>query len=515
MPTIRTILPQISNDVPLLRVAAYCRVSSDSDDQLHSFAAQTEYYTKLIGENPLWTLADIYADEGITGTSMRRRDEFKRMIADCKKGKIDRILTKSVSRFARNTVDCLETVRMLSGLGISILFEKEQLDTAKMSSEVLLAFISTQAQDESVSISGNMRWSYEKRMKSGNFICCYTPYGYRWTNHRLTVIPEEAEIVKQIYADFLSGIGMVRIAKKLNDTNVPHRHGGKWTPEAIDYILHNEKYMGDALLQKFYTTMEFPARQKENRGERAMYYVRNSHEPIISKETYEAVQELTKARRSQFKRRKEHHPLTGFIRCGECGHPFRRVGQGSDAYWKCSRYIKQKTDCTPVRVDETDIVAALVRACNTLRQNPDVIESLIEDLNQMNKKAKGGQPAVKELDSRIATLSSQLHLISQLQTQGVLDPADFAGQQSALSSQIMRLRSERSAILRREDEEEIAELRDLADILADSDTDFTANDIPEMLQAVQGIRVESETDITVILLGGLQIPEQLPIKKRR
>ena len=144
-----------------------------------------------------------------------------------------------------------------------------------------------------------------------------------------------------------------------------------------------------------------------------------------------------------------------------------------------------------------------------------MIESLIEDLNQLNKKSKGGQPAVKELDSRIATLSSQLHLISQLQTQGVLDPADFAGQQSALSSQIMRLRSERSAILRREDEEEIAELRDLADILADSNTDFTANDIPEMLQAVQGIRVESETDITVILLGGLQIPEQLPIKKRR
>lgn len=142
MPNIRTILPQKKeDDLPILRVAAYCRVSSDSDDQLHSFAAQTEYYTKLIGENSHWTLADIYADEGITGTSMRRRDEFKRMIADCKKGKIDRILTKSVSRFARNTVDCLDTVRLLSSLGISVLFEKEQLDTAKMSSEVLLAFI--------------------------------------------------------------------------------------------------------------------------------------------------------------------------------------------------------------------------------------------------------------------------------------------------------------------------------------------------------------------------------------
>ena len=162
MPTVRTILPQQkSTEVPLLRVAAYCRVSSDSDDQMHSFGVQTEYYKKLIGENPLWTLADIYADEGITGTSMKKRDEFNRMIADCKRGKIDRILTKSVSRFARNTVDCLETVRLLSGLGVSILFEKEQIDTAKMSSEVILGMMSTQAQDESASISGNMLWSYE------------------------------------------------------------------------------------------------------------------------------------------------------------------------------------------------------------------------------------------------------------------------------------------------------------------------------------------------------------------
>ena len=168
MPTIRTIRPQQkNNEVPILRVAAYCRVSSDSDDQMHSFSVQTEYYKKLIGENPLWTLADIYADEGITGTSRKKRDEFNRMLADCKRGRVDRILTKSVSRFARNTVDCLDTVRMLSGLGISVLFEKEQIDTAKMSSEVILGMISTQAQDESVSISGNMKWSYEKRMKNG------------------------------------------------------------------------------------------------------------------------------------------------------------------------------------------------------------------------------------------------------------------------------------------------------------------------------------------------------------
>ena len=177
MPTIRTILPQKKEEEKkLLCVAAYCRVSSDSDDQMHSFAAQTQYYKKLIGENPLWTLADIYADEGITGTSMNHRDEFKRMIADCKKGKIDRVLTKSVSRFARNTTDCLATVRLLTGLGVSVLFEKENIDTAAMSSEVLLAMMSMQAQDESASISGNMLWSYEKRMKNGTFVGTKAPY---------------------------------------------------------------------------------------------------------------------------------------------------------------------------------------------------------------------------------------------------------------------------------------------------------------------------------------------------
>ena len=192
MPTVRTILPQKTNEVPILRVAAYCRVSSDSEDQQHSFGAQTEYYTKLIDENPFWTLADIYADEGISGTSLKHREEFKRMIDDCKRGKIDRVLTKSVSRFARNTVDCLEHVRLLSSLGISILFEKEQIDTAKMPSEVILAFMSAQAQDESTSISGNLRWSYEKRMKNGSFVGCGAPFGYRLVSGGLVIHEEEA-----------------------------------------------------------------------------------------------------------------------------------------------------------------------------------------------------------------------------------------------------------------------------------------------------------------------------------
>ena len=514
MPTIRTILPQQKNtEVPLLRVAAYCRVSSDSDDQMHSFGVQTEYYKKLIGENPLWTLADIYADEGITGTSMKKRDEFNRMIADCKRGKIDRILTKSVSRFARNTVDCLETVRLLSGLGVSILFEKEQIDTAKMSSEVILGMMSTQAQDESTSISGNMRWSYEKRMKSGDFICCYTPYGYRWVDKQLTIVPEEAEIVKRIFTQFLSGTGMVKIARELNSDGVPHRSDYHWTPEAIDYILHNERYTGDALLQKFYTTQSFPARQKENHGERSMFYVENSHAPIISKDEFAAVQTLIQRRRAErLSLPQPRHPLTGMIRCAQCGHPFRRIVTGNIPYWKCARYIKQKTECKPVRVDEEDIQAALLRAEQLICQHPDLVASTVQYMERVETQANGRQVKIYEIDQQIAAISAQVHLLTQLQTSGILDAGDFAEQNGRLTTKLSTLRSERNTILRGDDQGGLADLKELSDALVDYDLDTSDNLIGSFLLR---INVKTETDIEIHLRGGLVLPEKLPQKKRR
>ena len=199
MPNVKTLLPEIKEEVRKIRVAAYCRVSTESDDQKDSFSAQVEYYTNLIDANPAWELVDIYADEGISGVSMTRRDEFNRMLRDCRQGKIDRVITKSVSRFARNTIDCLSSVRMLSELGVSVLFEKEKIDTAKMSGEMLLALSGTQAQDESISISGNVRWSYERRMRNGDFVGNVAPFGYRLVNGTLVVNEPEAEIVRKIF----------------------------------------------------------------------------------------------------------------------------------------------------------------------------------------------------------------------------------------------------------------------------------------------------------------------------
>ena len=292
--TVVTIAPSIIPKLTL-RVAAYCRVSSDSSDQLHSFAAQVQHYTKFISDNERMELADIYADEGITGTKTSERDDFNRLIADCKKGKIDRVLTKSVSRFARNTADSLMYARLLKEYGVSILFEKENIDTAYMSSELLLALSGAQAQEESISISKNMRWSIENRMKAGTFIASHTAYGYKLVDGKYFIEKKEAEIVKLIFESFLSGMGKKAIADMLNNMDIPKRIDGvPWQISTVEYILTNERYIGDAVFQKTYTTETLPFVNKANNGEKAKYYVENTNPPLISKSDFEMVQKLIK-----------------------------------------------------------------------------------------------------------------------------------------------------------------------------------------------------------------------------
>lgn len=519
MPTVKTLLPKTQAEETLLRIAAYCRVSSDSEDQEHSFAAQVKYYTEMIGKNPKWTLADIYSDEGISGTSTGRREDFNRLIADCKRGKIDRVLTKSVSRFARNTVDCLNTVRLLSSLGISILFEKEQIDTAKMTSEILLAMTGMQAQDESISISGNMRWSYEKRMKAGRFVCCRTPYGYDFADGTLSINEQEAEVVRDIFRMFLSGMGKQRIAATLNEQQVPRRYGtDKWYHFTIDYILRNERYIGDALLQKSYTTNTFPYKKVKNNGERSMYYVENSHPPIISKEDFEAVREILEKRKHKSHKSKTIYPLTKLLICPECGHPYRRVSNnGTVPYWVCAYRAGGKTECHSIRVDEEDIYAALLRMVNIMRNHyDDILKPMIAALEQAQSRANGRQHKVYEIDKEIASLNSKTLAIAKLQTQGILDPADFASQMSDISHKVTRLRSERTRLLRmNEEDDNLIRLKEAADALTGLESEATEYDENLIRSLVEKITVKSETEIEVRLFGGLTLTEHLPSKKRR
>lgn len=249
-------MPQVQRIDPIVlpsekeTVAAYCRVSTNSEDQANSYNTQIAYYTKRISENPDWELVDIYADRGISGTSMAKRDEFNRMLADCREGKIKRVLVKSVSRFARNTTELLQTTRELKDLGVVVVFEEQGYDTSQVLGEMQLAMYAMAAQEESYSISKNMIWSYQKRMQNGTFLGTRAPYGYELIDGNLIIIPAEADVVRRIYELYLSGTGLNQIVFLLNREGVPAKGIDYWTYSAVRYVLSNERYIGNALLQK-------------------------------------------------------------------------------------------------------------------------------------------------------------------------------------------------------------------------------------------------------------------------
>ena len=279
-----------------LRVAAYTRVSSNSKDQEHSFAAQNAYYSKLITDNPDWELADIYADQGITGTSIDKRDDFLRMMEDCRKGRIDRILVKSSSRFARNTKESLAAVRELKSLNISVYFEEQNIDTAQVSGEVLIAMFAALAQRESEAISSRRRWSYQLQMRKGRFNTYQAPLGFMRVDGKLEIVPEEAAVIRRIFEEYLSGANSREIAQRLNDGHVL---GLDWKYKLIDYILKNERYAGNALLQKRYTTDAIPFKSKRNHGEKKQYFVEAINDAIISQETFDQAQKLRRERKAE------------------------------------------------------------------------------------------------------------------------------------------------------------------------------------------------------------------------
>lgn len=364
-----------------IRVAAYCRVSTDQEEQLNSFENQVEYYTKYINENPEYELVGIYADEGISGTNTKKRKEFNKMIADCEKGLIDLVITKSISRFARNTQDCLQYSRKLKNLGIGIYFEKENISTLDATGELLFTILSSLAQDESRNISENCKWGIRSKFQKGiPHINTYKFMGYNKNEEgRLEIDEEQAEIVRRIYGQFLEGSSPSQIAKELNDEGVPGVSGkAKWCKVTIEGMLKNEKYKGDALLQKTYTADFLTKKQVKNNGEIEQYYVKDSHPAIISKDEWEAVQ-LEFARREEFM--KEHNlkrygygyatsPFCGKIFCGKCRAIYGKRGHKNreGAYWKCiNRKSELKGDaCMNFNLKDDVLRKAFVKAWNSI-----------------------------------------------------------------------------------------------------------------------------------------------------
>ncbi|NTW70691.1 MAG: recombinase family protein [Eubacteriaceae bacterium] len=381
------------------RVAAYCRVSTDQLEQKSSYSAQVEFYSNYITSNPDYELAGIFADEGLSGTSTKKREQFNRMIEECKVGKIDMLITKSISRFARNTLDCLNYVRLLKDLGIGIIFEKENIDTLDSKGEVLLSILSSLAQDESRSISENCTWGIRRRFEQGKVRVNHTKFlGYdKDQEGNLVIDKKQAEIVKRIYTDFLNGKGTTRIAKELEMEKVPKWDGGyKWYESSVRKILTNEKYKGDALLQKTYTVDFLSKKRAENDGDVPQYYVENSHPAIIDKDIWEAVQ-LEFERRKKFseehgiqkyEQSNDKNPFASRVICGKCGLVYgRKVWNSTDSHkrhiWQCnSKYkIKGKICCDNRHIDEKDLEQAFVEAFNEVVENKaEYIEKWMRDL---------------------------------------------------------------------------------------------------------------------------------------
>ena len=500
----------------LIRLAAYCRVSSDSEDQLHSFAVQIRYYSEYTRKHPEYLLVDIYADEGLTGTDMKKRDELNRLIRDCKKGKIDRIIVKSVSRFARNTEELLITLRMLKELGVSVYFEEQGIDTDKLNMEMIVTFPGMAAQQESVSISGNMRWSYQKRMQSGDFNCCRAAYGFELIDGQLIPKEDEMRVVQRIFSLYLQGMGIQSIANLLNEEGVPRRYGQKkWHESTIQYILKNERYMGDALLQKSYTTETLPFRKVRNSGQKPKYYVENSNPAIVSRETYGAAQELMRSRRTSNGGQRDRYTLSSKLRCPECGRAFRRQTISGKAYWLCGGKAAGAMDCQYRRVREDMVYEAFTRMADKLQDNrKSLLGTLIHQIEMMQSKTSDVQEKIRQIDKQLADLSAQNLVITRLHTGGILAAAEYAAQTAEIGNKIAELRIERRKNLAEdEDDEWLDEIKTLYEIF-EGYAPTGGFDEELFGQIVEIITVDDNTKITFRLIGGIELTEKINEKGR-
>jgi len=508
-----TVINPIARSTDKLKMAAYCRVSSDSADQRNSYIAQVDYYTKYIGENAAWELADIYADFGLTGTGTDRRDEFQRMMRDCRKGRVDKILVKSVTRFARNTRDCLEYLRELKSIGVTVLFEEQHIDTST-TDEIFISMQGSIAQEESLSISGNMRWSYKRRMERGEFITCCAPFGYRLKNRNLYVVESEAAVVRRIFAEYLAGKGTNAIAAEFNSEGIPFRNGKvNWRHENVANILKNEKYSGNVILQKRYTTDTLPFKQKYNHGEKMRYYVENSHPAIVSKSDFDTAQRLLIMRRPQSEQQSPH-PFRRRIICNECGSTFKRRVWNDIVYWVCRAHNENAAKCSIRQIPETEIYAAFVRLWNTLqRHGQTVIKPLIAGRTELQTKLTISDTRLIDVNREIAELNEQNLVLSRLRQKEYIDSALFIEQTQQNDARLADLKRRRGHILDADGDNTIELLQTLLNITDGAERIETFNEMC-FESVVDKIIVDSREQVRFRLLGGVELAERITVKER-
>lgn len=507
---------QVGNTVkkseqPKLRVAAYCRVSTDSDEQETSYDAQVTHYTEYIQKNPEWELAGIFADDGISGTNTKKRTEFKRMIDECMAGNIDMIITKSISRFARNTLDCLQYIRQLKDKNIPVYFEKESINTMDAKGEVLITIMASLAQQESQSLSQNVKLGLQYRYQQGKVQVNYNRFlGYtKDKDGHLVIDPEQAEIVKRIYREYLEGSSMDKIAAGLMADGILTGAGKeKWHTSTINKILRNEKYMGDALLQKTYTTDFLTKKRIKNNGTVPQYYVEGDHEAIIPKDLFMQVQaELVRRRVVHVsptgKKRSFscNHCFAQMVFCGDCGELYRRVHWNNHGcksiVWRCISRLEPgsaDTNCTNRTVNELLLQEVTVTAINQiLTERGTFLKQLQANIAKAVVSADTLSP--DGIQARLEELQKEL-----------IKKANNKQDYDAIADEIFRLRDqkEQSELDSHRREEVMNRIKELKDFIAGQETDITEFDEALVKKLIEKITVFAD-HFSVEFKSGLAI----------
>lgn len=494
---------------PKLRVAAYCRVSTDSDEQATSYEAQVEHYTEYIKKNPEWEFAGIYADDGISGTNTKNREAFKRMIEDCEAGTIDMIITKSISRFARNTLDCLKYIRQLKEKNIPVFFEKEAINTMDAKGEVLLTIMASLAQQESQSLSQNVKLGLQFRYQNGQVQVNHNRFlGYTKDEEgNLVIDPEQAEVVKRIYREYLEGYSMDKIAAGLEADGILTGAGNpRWHTSTINKILRNEKYIGDALLQKTYTTDFLNKTRVKNTGIVPQYYVEGNHEAIIPREIYMRVQEELVHRRvvktsANGKKRSYscNHCFSQIIICGDCGEMFRRIHWNNRGckyiVWRCiSKLEPTGLECHARTSNELDLQEIVLTSLN----------ELLGDKSKYQKQLQQNIASVIRASAAITTDGIDEKLM-ELQ-QELVKKANNKEAYDEIADQIFALREKRqqASMDTVQRDEQLQRITELQDFIKDQSSDLTVFDEALVKRWLKQITIWP-THCTVELKSGLKV----------
>lgn len=492
-----------------LRVAAYCRVSTDSEEQASSYDVQIAHYTSYINSNPEWELAGIFADDGISGTNTKKREEFNRMIEACMEGKIDMVITKSISRFARNTLDCLKYIRQLKDKNIPVFFEKENINTMDSKGEIMLTIMASLAQQESQSLSQNVKLGIQYRYQQGEVQVNHNRFlGYtKDEKGQLIIDPDEAVVVRRIYREYLEGASLQQICRGLEADGILTGAGKKkWRPESVKKILQNEKYIGDALLQKTYTVDFLEKKRVPNNGLVPQYYVENSHEAIIPRDLYMQVQEemVRRANLHSGKNRKKRvysskYALSSIVYCSKCGDIYRRIawnnrGKHSIVWRCCTRVEHGPGACAADTIQESELQNLVVRAINMALCKKDTMSENLQKNVEAVLTGADGIP-LDEIDSRLEQLQKEL-----------LKVANAKGNYDSIADEIYHLREvKQNALVDNAEREGVKQrISEMQQFLAEQTQNITEYDEQLVRRLIEKITVYEEK-VTVEFKSGTSV----------